>query len=176
MSIQFLKRIGLLAALIPLLWSPVALAGPKDVVVELSQSKVVTKADGHETLERADTALPGDVIEYRVEYRNKGKDDITGLAASLPIPAGTRFTGLLNPSGNYLASVDGKSFEKAPLQREVKRPDGKVKLEPVPLDQYRALRWPLGTIKASKSQVVTARVQIIPLDIPVPQPTRPKAE
>ena len=176
MSIRVPHCARSLAVLVLLLWSPAAFAGPNDVVIELAQSKVVTGADGVEVLEGADTALPGDIIEYRAEYRNKGKEDVKGLAASLPIPAGTRFTGVLTPAENYQASLDGRSFEKAPLVRKVKQPDGKIKVEPVPLNLYRALRWPLGTIKASQSEVVMARVQVIPLDAPTPSSNRPKLE
>jgi hypothetical protein len=47
-----------------------------------------------------------------------------------------------------------------PLMRTVKQPDGKERKETVPLAEYRALRWEIGTLAAGSSTVVSLRVRI----------------
>lgn len=52
----------------------------------LSAWKVEQKG-GQEALVAAGKVAPGDVIEYRVEYRNAGSKDVRDMVATLPIPA-----------------------------------------------------------------------------------------
>lgn len=137
-----------------------------DVAVKLSQSKIVLDKDGKETAGSADLSLPGDLIEYKAVYSNKSERPIKGLMAVLPVPIGMQFTGKTTPAGPYQASVDGKTFDKAPLMREVRQPDGKMKKVPVPLSEYRALKLPLGELKAKESKAITSRMQISPLIAP----------
>ena len=61
-----------------------------DLTSVLTQSKVAVGADGKEVLVPAANAAPGDVIEYRVTYTNRGKAAVTGVEASLPVPPGPR--------------------------------------------------------------------------------------
>ena len=144
---------------------PVA-AAPGDVVVKLSQAKITVDENGEEVSGNADLSLPGDIIEYKAVYANKGKEAVSGLTAIMPVPVGMQFTGQLSPSGSYLASVDGKTFDTAPLMREVRQADGTMKKVPVPLSEYRALRLPLDELKVKESKTVTARMQIAPLIAP----------
>jgi hypothetical protein len=51
-----------------------------------------------------------------------------------------------------------------PLTRMVKQADGSTRKEPVPLSDYRALRWEIGTLAAGATTAVSLRVRI---DAPV---------
>ena len=135
---------------------------PSSSVVEanLSASKVTLSADGKEVLSIADKVAPGDLLEYQTLYKNNGKSTIKSLMATLPIPAGmTYVAGTAKPSG-ALASLDGKSFAAMPLKRMVKKPDGKMEEQLVPLLEYRALRWSLGELSASAKVAISARIKI----------------
>lgn len=133
------------------------------VSIELTQFKVVEGPDGHERYLPADAVVPGDVIEYRVTYRNNGPKPVAGFAATLPIPEGTHYLSksAAAPAGLVpeAATEDG-AFAREPLMRKVKGPDGKWHDQPVPYAEYRTLRWPLGLLAGKHEVTVKARVQV----------------
>lgn len=135
-------------------------AEPEGVVVEMKHQKVVKGADGKEKHESAGKAKPGDVIEYKAVYRNKGKREATSLLATIPIPLGTDYIpGSAKPE-KILASLDGASFAPAPLKREVTLPSGAKEMRTVPVEEYRAIRWELNTLAPGKSATVSVRVRL----------------
>jgi uncharacterized repeat protein (TIGR01451 family) len=126
----------------------------------LEQHRVVRAADGTEKLEPAATVKPGDVIEYDAIYRNSGNAPLTGVTATLPIPANTEFVaGSAKPS-SAKASVDGRAFADMPLVRKVVR-DGRSIEEQVPVREYRYLRWYPGELGGAKSAKFSARVRVL---------------
>ena len=140
--------------------------GPLDV--RLTASKIVKAADGKETAQVATAAKPGDVIEYRAIYTNKGKGTLSNVEATLPVPAGLEYTpNTALPSG-VLASVDGSLFLPVPLKRKVQR-DGREVEQAVPYGEYRALRWKLGEIPAGDNTAVSARMRLTPTITPSQQ-------
>lgn len=123
-------------------------------------ARKVVAADGRETFVDAGSARPGDVIEYVATYRNTGTKAITGLQATVPIPAQTEFLpGTARPA-RALASVDGRAFAAIPLKRTVVR-DGRPVEEPVPYREYRALRWFVAELGGDKSEDFALRVRVI---------------
>ena len=145
----------------PVLAQP-ASAAKAPVSVELQAFKVVRDANGKEQLQSAQSAKPGDVLEYRAVYANNSSREVKNLQATLPIPAMTEV--LLEsamPKG-VNASRDGRNFAPAPLMQTVTLPSGATQTRPLPLSAYRALRWPVGTLGAGKNVVVRARVRLNP--------------
>lgn len=134
------------------------------VTVQLTANRV-TQAQGHDVLAPADQAHPGETIEYRAVYRNDGTSDARGLAATLPIPRGTTYVPGSATPGRVEASLDGRTFATVPLTRTVRGPDGREVVREVPVSEYRALRWPLGSLARSRSRVVTARVRLQPTEV-----------
>ena len=63
------------------------------------------------------------------------------------------------------ASLDGRTFAAVPLTRVVRGPDGRNVIREVPVSEYRALRWPLGSLSSRQSRAVTARVRIQPTEV-----------
>lgn len=136
------------------------------VTVQLTANRI-TKAQGREVSSPADQAQPGETLEYRATYRNDGTAEARGLAATLPIPIGTSYVpGTASPS-RVEASLDGRTFASVPLKRTVRTADGRTVVREVPVTEYRALRWPLGTLSKSQSRAVTARVRIQPTEVAV---------
>ena len=130
------------------------------VETRLEARKVVRAADGREAFLPADTARPGDVIEYVATYRNTGDRAVRSLEATLPIPANTELVpGTLRPAGAR-ASVDAASFAALPLVRTVTR-DGRSVQEPVPYRDYRWLRWHLAELRPKQSATFSARVRVV---------------
>ena len=126
----------------------------------LDQSRVTTDANGKESLAAADKVKPGDLIEYRVRYSNKGAVAVADFAVTLPIPKGLEYVAQTDSPRAALASVDGNKFEAMPLMRTVQKPDGKEAREPIPLSEYRALRWQVGQLGAGKSMQFAARAKV----------------
>jgi len=133
--------------------------GPDPLESRLAARKVVM-VDGRESLVDAGSAKPGDVIEYTATYRNAGKEPITGLQATLPIPAQTELLPGTAKPAQAMASLDTRTFAAMPLKRVIER--GGVKIEePVPYREYRALRWSAGVLGSGKSADFVARVRVI---------------
>jgi uncharacterized repeat protein (TIGR01451 family) len=130
-----------------------------DVTVELTANRV-TKSQGRDVLAPAEAARPGDVIQYKALYKNGGKTEARGFAATLPIPRGTHYVqGTASPK-RVEASLDGRTFAPIPLTRKVRLPDGRTVTRDVPASEYVALRWSLGVLPAQAAREVTARVRI----------------
>ena len=136
------------------------------VTVELTAQRV-TKAQGREVLAPADQAKPGELLEYRALYKNSGTSEARGLAATLPIPRGTQYVQGSAAPLKVEASLDGQTFAPVPLMRKERLANGKTVMREVPVSEYRALRWPLGTLAAKQSRTVTARVRVEPAPVAV---------
>lgn len=102
-----------------------------------------------------------DMIEYRITYRNTTYRLVHGVVGTLTIPVDRlSYTADNMPGLLVEASLDGQTFAPAPLLRLVVRDDGSLKMEPVPADEYRYLRWQLGALPAQASVTVKARMRI----------------
>ena len=141
-----------------------ALAQPMTSSTGLSSKLTVSHIDTSDDKappKPATSAKPGDVLEYSASYFNGGKTPVERVQAVVPVPPGTVLLANSAKPANPQATLDGVSFSATPLKRTVKLPDGKSRDELVPLSEYRALRWPLGTIAASQNVVVSLRVQVV---------------
>lgn len=161
---RFLQRRLVAALAFGVLLAPAFAHAAGDVSVALTAQRV-TVVDGKETRQSAEQARPGDVIEYRAEYRNTGDAAVKQLAATLPIPNGMAYLPSTAAPQSLQASLDGKTFENVPLKRRVKLPNGREVVREVPTSEYRYLRWALGTLDVGQSRTVAARVQVSPLQI-----------
>lgn len=127
----------------------------------LKVSRVVRGTDGVEQLESATYVKPGDLLEYTAVYTNRSRQGVRGLTVSLPIPVGTEVAGAAALPRDVTASVDGKSFAAVPLTRQVRRADGRVADEPVPLAEYRYLRWPEQKLAPAAEYSAGVRVRVV---------------
>jgi uncharacterized repeat protein (TIGR01451 family) len=148
------------AAVAALLAIPAVAADKGSVTVKLTSHKVVSTTSGKDKLERADKAKPGDVIEYKAVYHNKGKGNATNVKGIIPIPKGTAFIPGSAKPAQITASLDDKKYSIPPLKRKVTLPSGKVELRDVPYEEYRSIRWDLKTLPPGKSAAVSMRVKI----------------
>lgn len=141
---------------------------PGQVEAKLVSVKIVTDKSGKESAVPADKALPGETIEYRATYTNKGKDAVRNLEATVPVPGGMEYVARTTKPGTALASLDGRTFESIPLKRKVKTPDGKMVEQEVPVTEYRMIRWKVGELAAGANTIVSARMRLSPIDTPPP--------
>ena len=129
------------------------------VEVNLTQSKVAAGTNGAERLVAADRAAPGDLIEYRATYINRGTTPVRDLAATLPVPVGMVYVpGTLIPTV-ALAST-GTDFAAIPLKRKMRLADGREVESDVPFTDYRSLQWRHIELAPGQSTTVTARMRM----------------
>ena len=159
---------------LPLVVCLVALSAPAfaaaekaTLTSELQVWNVVKKADGAEALLPAQSVKPGDVLQYTAVYRNADSRAVSHLVASLPIPAGTELVGASAVPREVQASLDGKVYAATPLMRKLRRADGQMVDVPVPLTEYRYLRWPEQQIAAGASFSTSARVRVVSSSVSV---------
>lgn len=147
-----------------LLWATSVFAvEPGQVQVDLHAFQVLPAQGGK--LVPATEARPGDVIEYRVTYRNPGKQAARQVNATLPVPPGgmAYLEGSATPT-LIQASTDGVHFAAPPLKRDVLTRDGRRVTETIPPTEYRFLRWNLGDLAAGQAITVTARMRLANVD------------
>ncbi len=132
----------------------------EDLTANLTAKKVAV-VEGKEAFSPAAEAKPGEVIEYTASYRNQSVKALGNVQPVLPIPAGSRLIGASLAPKPAAASTDGVRFSPFPLKRTVALPDGSQQVVAVPLAEYRALRWDLGTLTPNSTRAVTARVELL---------------
>jgi uncharacterized repeat protein (TIGR01451 family) len=137
-----------------------ASASPASVEAKLVGFKVARDANNKEVLSPADKVAPGDLLKYQVTYQNNGKSLLKQLTATLPLPVGTTYVAGSAKPANAMASVDDKTFAAMPLKRMVKKADGKLEEQLIPLTEYRALRWNLGELAEKGKVEVSARTRV----------------
>jgi uncharacterized repeat protein (TIGR01451 family) len=130
------------------------------LAVQLTVKRVAVDAQGKESLVSAADAKPNDILEYVATYTNRGKKPLSAVTATLPIPTHTVYVGRTAQPGSALAATGDGKYRAEPLMRTVKGADGRERVEPVPLSEYRSLRWTLNAIAPAGSQTVTARVRV----------------
>ena len=150
-----------LALVVLSLPAPSPAAPPSPVATELTVRRVVPDGSGGERFEGAERPSPGDVIDYSLVYRNRGKKAAKAVKATLPVPPGTEFLPESASPPVAEASLDGTAFSKVPLARRVKNPDGSEETKEVPPSEYRSLRWNLSTLAPGEARTVRARVKIL---------------
>lgn len=133
-------------------------AAPKPAIeVTLVQKKVVSGDHGVERLVDAETARPGDVLEYQATYTNRSDKPVNQVIAHLPLPEGLEYVPKsAKPAGGARMSTQDKQFGEEPLSR--KSVAGKS--EAIPYNEYRDVRWTIGQIPAGKSVSVIARAKV----------------
>ena len=130
------------------------------VEARLDVERIVRAADGRESRTSADTAKPGDILEYVVTYRNTTRESVRDLQVTLPIPPATELIAGSARPATARASLDSREFGALPLKRKVKR-DGRELEESVPLREYRYLRWTIAELRGGESMTFTARVKVL---------------
>ncbi|MBS0457576.1 MAG: hypothetical protein JSS44_09640 [Proteobacteria bacterium] len=153
------RRVALASFLIAGVVAAVPAWAAANVVSQLEVQKVVAEA-GHPVLKSAADAKPGDTLQYRATYTNRGDSAAQHLLAKLPIPKGTTLVAESGQPAGAMGSTDGQHFEAMPLLRAVVGKDGKAQREVVPLAEIRALRWDLGTLDPKQSKVVRLNVHV----------------
>lgn len=119
-------------------------AAPSPLVVTVeNRTAQAEKAQGRA---RADEhARPGDVLRYRLTFRNPGSGNVRGVKLANPVSAGMRFVGGSATSSRGDARLEfsadgGRTFSAQPME-EVADAQGRTVRRPVPAERYTHVRW-----------------------------------
>ena len=135
-------------------------AGNDPITAEMVAVKVLEDDRGREVYVAADEAKPGDLIEYRVTYQNRGKALVRKLQATLPLPVGVDYQLETASPRGVEARTETDTFDAVPLRKVVRKADGSREVLTIPADQYRALRWTIPELRAGASVQVKARARV----------------
>ncbi len=125
--------------------------------------RITTNEAGEEIATETTEVTPGDLIEYRLTYTNTLDNGISDLRPILPIPVGMEYmldSASPNAEGASLSNT-GNAFQRLPLTREVRQPDGTTAEEMVPGREYRRLRWLVPSLETGEQVILVARVRVI---------------
>ncbi|RKQ71143.1 putative repeat protein (TIGR01451 family) [Litorimonas taeanensis] len=107
---------------------------------QMTTNLITLKSDGSEASKPVKETAPGDLIEYRVEYKNTGKKPIKNLVVSAPIPGSTEFemnSNATKVNASFEVSADGgASWGTPPLWKETA--EGPVQVD---ISEYDLVRW-----------------------------------
>lgn len=137
-----------------------AQAPVRPVTVALTAKKAVATPEG-ETLQDAASIKPGETVVYEATYRNESAGAVSGLLATIPVPPQLALVGDSASPAGALASTDGQNFSAIPLMRAVKQADGSVVQQPIPLTEYRALRWSIAQLAPGEKVTVSLRARAL---------------
>lgn len=132
------------------------------ITIELKQFKVLKDEHGNVKLMDASAVLPGDVIEYRALYSNRGNSALP-VIATLPIPESLEYLKDSATADNKLAhtvALKDSQFSKEPLVQKFVTASGSTVSQPLPYASYRYVRWDLGNLPSGKSIEVSVRAKV----------------
>ncbi len=154
-----LGAVALVFAVSPAFGQKAPASNSNPLEVTLARTKVAIE-NGKEISQKADIAKPGDVIEEVATYKNNSSGTLKDFVPMLPIPPNTELlAGSVKPA-SAKASTDGRTFSDMPLKRKVRSANGVEVEQPVPLSEYRYLRWYPGDLGPGKTQVFSARFKL----------------
>ena len=148
----------LLLAMSSLIWAE----GPLSSHME---TFLVTENEGKETVAATEQASPGDVVEYRLTYRNTGDQPLSGLVITGPVPANTAYVGgsaNTEVDASFTVSIDnGDSFQAEPVTKTVTGENGQSRNVEVSPSDYTQVRWqPKGSLQPDQVQQYRYRVTV----------------
>jgi uncharacterized repeat protein (TIGR01451 family) len=132
------------------------------IVVSLKQFKVVKEANGDAKFVDGSIVVPGDVLEYRATYTNRGAVPLS-VVASLPVPESVEYVkGSAKAKGNIAHTVAQKDaqFAAEPLMKPTLTASGATVMQAVPYSTYRFVRWNLGSMAPGTSTEVSIRTKV----------------
>jgi len=110
------------------------------------EKEVKVLRDGKETKARVpiEKTNPGDVLVYTIVYRNIGSSQVTDAGIVNPVPSGVVYLSdtAEGQDAEITLSIDNsRSWHKPPIMMQVKKKDGRIENQPVPMERYTHIRW-----------------------------------
>lgn len=137
---------------------------PADPALQSNMKAYVITTDkaGKDLATPATEVTPGQVVEYRLTYKNVSDKPLSGIAVTGPIPNSTTYMAKTAASAaqtDFVVSIDGgKNYESEPVKRVVTDEKGKKVEKIIPPSEYSHVRWNLKQpLKAGETQTFSYR-------------------
>lgn len=132
---------------------------------EMQAFVVKHDARGKEVMTTSKQAEPGQVVQYQLTYSNQSNKAFNSLAVTGPIPPNTAYvagSSKTKVSSVLSVSVDGgRTFEREPVKRQKRMPNGQVVTVIVPAEKYTHVRWNVkDSLSAGSRQLFNYRVKV----------------
>ena len=126
---------------------------------------ITVSENGKEVAQATKEVEPGQIVEYRMEYKNAGKTPLKGIAVTGPVPSSTQYmsnTAHTQTDADFTVSIDGgKTFENEPVKRLVVNEQGKKVEKIIPPSEYTHVRWILKQpLSTGDTQLFTYRTLV----------------
>lgn len=124
---------------------------------KIAASVVSVDANGRELLvpvTESTRLQSGNVLEYQGLFTNTNPDRVRKMTVTMTVPTQVEVIGGIAPDFPF-GSVDGTAFARMPLRTNI---DGK--LQDVPLNFYRAVRWDLDGVGLNETVTVKYRARV----------------
>lgn len=160
------KRFSVVFVLVLALFlSPAAASKDQGLTGSLEAFRVITTEDGRENFLPADKTQPKDIIEYRLTYKNNGKDPVGHIFITDPIPSGMEYieASASQPvSGRVEFSIDGGgTYQHWPIDVVESAKNGRRIVTRATPQMVTHIRWTLtDTFKPQHEITVSYRTLI----------------
>lgn len=124
---------------------------------KITASLLGVDANGKETLVpvTANTRLQsGNILEYQGLFTNTNPDRVRKMTVTMSIPEQVEMIGGIAPDFAY-GSADGNTFARMPLRANM---NGKI--QEVPLQYYKAVRWDIDGLGLNDTVMVKYRARV----------------
>lgn len=122
-----------------------------EVKTELKSYKVLVDKEGVETKVEAQSAAPGDIIEYNFFIANETEEALERLNPGIPVPVGTTLIPNETTPEGYLVSINQRDFYPYPILEEG---------VPVNDSEYRLVSWNIEKLEPGKSLNLDIQVKV----------------
>lgn len=119
-------------------------AAAQEALVVTAENRTAAAEAARGAPRQNEAARPGDVVRYRLTFRNPGQDRVRGVKLDNPVSAGMQFV-----AGSARSSRDdvraefsadgGRSWSARPMEEVVV--EGRRVQRPVAAEQYTHVRW-----------------------------------
>jgi len=128
------------------------------------QRVVLDEESKKETLVTAESASPGDVLQYTGTYKNVSDQPLAGLVVRGPIPSNTVFSegGLsISAKASLEVLIEGEPWQALPAYKTVRQLDGTEERVPAKPTDYKEVRWKVSeALDPQESLVTVYRVRV----------------
>ena len=139
-------------------------AKPQMSVVLEIQKEVKDPKTGIVKLVNGDRATTGDVLVYRIIYKNSGNEAATNAVIDNPIPQGMTYidNSATGENADITFSIDGGKTYKKPslLSYESKHPNGKTERYTARPEEYSNVRWLVKSVPSNTGGKVEFKVRV----------------
>ena len=163
-----MKKVSMLSLAVLMLMLPtLCLAAPKITMQVKAEKEVTVKQNGKTVVKRmtAKSISPGEIVTYRITYKNEGDEPAKDVVINDPIPQGCVYIAETaeGEGADITYSIDkGKTYSKPTiLTYESVGASGKKEKKVASAGEYTNIRWVIKSVPAGASGSVSFKVKVL---------------